>query len=321
MLINKDRSGIHIHASHKELAIAVLICFILIVSVVGILLFRYYYLNHYDSSLNGSEVKEFKQNFVPPDVKKRLGQKESLDKKFTITSTVQIATIPAMLKVPILMYHYVENIQDKNDKKRISLNTPPYILEQEIKTLSEAGYTFMTNAELADALNGKTTLPAKPIVLTFDDGYRDLYTDVFPILKKYRVKATAYLISGFLNRNNHLLESQVTEIIQSGLVEIGAHTVHHIWLKGSSLKNLSNEIFQSKVMLEQTFHISVVSFAYPFGAFDLQSIEIVKKSGFKSAASTIPGIDQNQDNKFFLYRLRPGGRMGQALLDWLENLK
>lgn len=318
MLISRDANGVHIHAAHKEVLITLSICVIIIISLGGIFLFKYYYSNYYDSSLNGSEVVEVKQNFIPPDVKQQINQKDT--KKLPISAMVQVATLPATLKVPVLMFHYVENIQDKNDKTRISLNIPPYIFEQQLKTLSESGYTFMTNAELADGLDGKTTLPSKPIVLTFDDGYRDFYTDVFPLLKKYRAKATAYVIAGFLNKKNHLLDNQVEEIVKSGLVEIGAHTVHHRWLKGQSLKEVSNEVFQSKVMLEQQFHISVVSFAYPFGAFDLQAVEIVKGSGFRTAASTIPGINQSQENKFFIYRLRPGGRIGPVLLTWLEQL-
>ncbi len=289
------------------------ILLVLTLALVGFVGFKYYQNNLLDSSLNGSEIKEQLQNTIPQDVQKAV----------TSSANLSVATrqLPYMVHVPILMYHYVEYVKDKGDKTRISLNTTPYNLEQEVKTLKEAGYNFMTAGELAEVLDGKAKLPGKPVVLTFDDGYRDFYTDAYPILKKYHAKATQYVISGFLNNSNHLTTAQLQEIAKDGLVEIGAHTVHHVWLKGRSLKDVSNEVFQSKVVLGKLIGKPIVSFAYPFGAFDEQVVQIVKDSGFKSATSTIPGIDQKQEYRYFLYRLRPGGRIGQSLLDWLNQTR
>ncbi len=328
--VNRDEQGIHIPHKHFFLILSGVIVVILV--IVGIFVYRYFQANYYDSSTNGSEIAEVHQQTIPPDVKQEIKQEIKQEMKISTTSgivknstssptTVQYASVSATVRVPILMYHYIEYLRDKNDKKRISLNTTPYTLEEEIKTLIGAGYNFITNTELADLIDGKTNLPPNPILLTFDDGYRDFYTDAYPILKKYRVKATQYVIAGFLDRNNHLLTPQLKEIAKDGLVEIGAHTVHHVWLKGRSLKDVSNEVFQSREILEHIINMPVVSFAYPFGAFDEQTIQIVKDAGFRTATSTVPGIEQNQINRFFLYRLRPGGRTGQALLNWLGQSK
>ena len=173
--------------------------------------------------------------------------------------------------------------------------------------------------ELSEVLDGKKYLPENPIVLTFDDGYRDFYTYAFPILKKYNAKATQYVISGFLGNPNHLLKSQVEELSKDSLIEIGAHTVHHMWLKGQNEKTAFDEIYKSKTELEKIIGKPVVSFAYPYGAFDLSAIEQTKEAGFSTAVSTIPGIMQRQEHRFFLYRLRPGGRVGENLLTWLEK--
>ena len=302
--------------------------FVLITAMVlvGLGLYKRYAVITYDSSSDGSEIAEEQQQIVPPDVAAHIEQEKLLAASSSSpvlgTQTNQTAfPIPVSVHVPILMYHYVEYVQDKNDTIRISLNTTPYTLENEIKTLRDAGYTFMTNKELTDVFNGEAQLPPKPILLTFDDGYRDFYTDAYPILKKYQVKATQYVISGFLGYQNHLLKGQLQEIAQDGLVEIGAHTVHHVWLKGQLFKTVADEIFQSKASLEKLINKPVVSFAYPFGAFDQQVRETVRNFGFSSALSTIPGAEQKQENKYFLYRLRPGGRTGKTLLAWLENQK
>lgn len=225
------------------------------------------------------------------------------------------------IRVPILLYHYVEHVQDKGDTIRQSLNISPNTFEQQIQTLVNAGYTFMTARELGDVLDGKMLLPKNPVLLTFDDGHWDFDTVVLPILKKYRAKATVYIIPGFIGRSDFMTQKQLEDVVSSGLVDIGAHTVDHIALKGKLSKIVNHEVKESKAMLEQSYHISVVSFAYPDGAFDQQTINIVKDAGFTTAASTIPGIQQSESNRFFLYRIRPGYKTGDILLKYLQQEK
>lgn len=269
--------------------------------------------------LLGDERIEVQQNTVPPDVRQwvREGGVLGANSKDTFT----IKALPKMIRVPILMYHYVEYVKDKGDTIRQSLSLSPYTFEEEVKTLVEAGYTFMTNAEVADALSGKIPLPSRPVALTFDDGYRDFYTDVYPILKKYQAKATVYIISGFLDYPNNMFAWQVGQIADEGLVEIGAHTVNHAWLKGLPQQTLTYEVTESKKTLETLIGKPVVSFAYPYGAFDVPSIETLAAAGFTSAVSTIPGADQHQTHRYFLCRLRPGGKTGETLLSWLDSVE
>lgn len=265
--------------------------------------------NSFDKSLlTLDETIEDDQDTIPSDV-------------LTMAEDEERVLGSRTVHVPILLYHYVEYVQDKGDTIRISLNITPYTFEEQIKTLSDAGFTFMTNGELTQALEGKRKLPKKPIVLTFDDGFRDFYTDAYPILKKYNAKATQYVIAGFLDVNaNHMLKSEVSEIAGDGLVEIGAHTVNHAWLRGRTKDSVKYEVSESKKMLEDITSLKVVSFAYPYGAFDKQAIDEVKKAGYNSAVSTVPGIDQISTNKYFLYRLKPGGRTGEGLISWLSSV-
>jgi len=223
------------------------------------------------------------------------------------------------IRVPILMYHYVEYVKDTRDTIRKSLNIVPSVFEEQIKTLKNDGYTFMTARELANVISAVSTLPKKPILITIDDGHWDVDTDILPILKKYNIKATMYVIPGFTGGSDFMTKAQVEDVIKSELVEVGAHTVHHVSLKGKPLAIIESEVKESKKMLEDTYHINVSSFAYPNGAFDEASIKVVKDAGFTSSASTIPGIMQSDQNRFFLYRLRPGRRVGQELLDYLSQ--
>lgn len=221
-------------------------------------------------------------------------------------------------RVPIFMYHYVEYVKDEGDTIRKSLNILPVTFEQEVKTLKDAGFNFITTADLAKALDDKKVLSKRSVILTFDDGYRDFYTDVFPILKKYQAKAVVYVVPNFLNKQNNLTVSMMSELAKSGLVEIGAHTMDHMYLSGLPQSEIIYQVEGSKRYLEKSLGIKVTSFAYPYGAFDNATIDVVKKAGFKTAVTTIDGVFAQDLNRFFLYRIRPGGKVGQALLDLIE---
>ena len=230
------------------------------------------------------------------------------------------STPSATFRVPILIYHYVEYVRDSGDTIRKSLDIIPFIFENQVKTLKDAGYSFITPSDIADILDGKMILPEKPVILSFDDGHPDFYTDVLPILKKYNARAVAYIIPGFLNKLDFMYTWQIENIAtMSSMVEIGAHTVHHSYLKGLPKEVAKYEIDESKKMLEDLIHAPVVSFAYPYGAFDAQAEELVSEAGFKTAVTTVPGIEVGAQNRFFIFRIRPGARMGDELLKYLDQ--
>lgn len=281
----------------KRLLFVLAVLSIGLIITFGFVVWRRFFHVKYVLETNKTEVRK-----LPVEIEKKLLEASS-----------------SAIRVPILMYHYVEFVKDKGDTIRQSLDIIPPIFDAQVKTLQENGYTFITAKDLADILDEKKEAPEKPILLTFDDGHWDLYTDILPILQKYHVKATAYIVPGLLNGSDFLTTQQLEKVATSGAVEIAAHTVHHVWLKGKSLGVVEKEVKDSKIMLEKIIKRSVVSFAYPFGAFDDAAIQVVKDAGFLTALSTVPGIEQSKTNKYFLYRLRPGRRTGQDLTSYLEG--
>lgn len=223
--------------------------------------------------------------------------------------------------LPIIMYHYVENVVDKKDTIRMSLNINPYMFEQQLKTITEAGYTSYFVRDVPSIMDGKIKAPEKSVVLTFDDGYEDFYTYALPLLKKYNVKATIYIIVDFIGRKGFLNEQEIKDIASSGLVEIGSHTLDHAYLKKAQPKYAIAQIVDSKKELESKFNIKVDTFAYPYGAFDEAAIDMVKQASYSAAVSTIPGTEQTQENLFFLYRMRAGYIEGRNALQVLATAK
>jgi peptidoglycan/xylan/chitin deacetylase (PgdA/CDA1 family) len=298
MVKRKKSQGEHIPLTFRyKLALG---CLFITLSYFLYLYFPYYL---FSSHHNVPETKKNIEKVVPKEVK----------------TAHPLASTSARFRIPILMYHYVEYVKDKKDVTRQSLDIEPKIFDAQLKTLVDGHFTFLKMSDVADILDGKKSLPEKPLVLTFDDGYRDFYTDAYPILKKYRVKATAYVVPGFFDQPNYLLLSQVKKLAKDSTIELGAHTMHHVYLKDVASIFAEREIIQSKYKLEDIIHKPVISFAYPYGAFDNQAIELSKKAGFSTAVSTIGGIQVSENNRYFLFRMRAGNMIGKELLNYLES--
>jgi len=223
------------------------------------------------------------------------------------------------MKVPIIMYHYVEYVKDPRDTIRKSLNIDPDVFQYQLQTLESNGFKTFYVKELAEALDGFRIMPKKSVILTFDDGYEDFYTYVLPILKKYKVKATLYVINDLVGSKGYISQKELDEIASSGFVEVGAHTLDHDYLKGMSKEAQMQQIIKSKDELESMLGIQIKTFAYPFGAFDDNSINIVKEASFSAAVSVIPGNDHSEEDRYYLYRIRAGSILGGNMIQNLEK--
>lgn len=244
----------------------------------------------------------------------------------TPTSQPYISPIPTIplapkeIKLPIIMYHYVEHVQDQNDLVKKRLNINPNVFEAEVQELVNDGYTFYFVKDIPSILKGETTISDKSVVLTFDDGYEDFYSVVFPILKKYNVKGTVFVINHFLNRHGFLSTEELYELSHSDLVEIGAHTLDHAYLKQASPEYQIRQITESKAQLEEIIGKPVETFAYPYGDFSANTLDFVKEASYSAAVSVISGRTQSLQNMYYLYRIRAGslvlGKIDSILQNW-----
>ena len=221
----------------------------------------------------------------------------------------------------ILMYHM---IRDKiSGKKFNSLRVSPVNFERQIKYLYENGWQSYT---MSEAIKEKKNLPLKSVVLTFDDGYQDNLINALPILKKYAFKATIYLVndrhnrdwSGYRKAKNQgaglkdeakLSDDEVKELLASGFIEIGAHTITHANLNNLNESESKREICSSKEQIEKLFQAECKSFAYPFGLFTAKDKKIVKACEYSNAVSTKVGIaDLNSCDIFEIPRVTVSGK-------------
>jgi peptidoglycan/xylan/chitin deacetylase (PgdA/CDA1 family) len=221
----------------------------------------------------------------------------------------------------ILMYHMVSS--HKKNTKFNGLRVEPIEFEKQIKYLVKNNWNFFTMSELVEE---KNNLPEKSIAITFDDGYEDNFTNAFPLLKKYGVKATIYIVvdrhgrewsskrkeknnNGELKNESKLLDEQIIELIDSGLIEIASHTMTHDNLPALNKEQKIYEIKSSKEEIEKKFNIKCNSFCYPFGLYDKEDIKIVQESGYTNATITKKGIDDiSKSNDFELKRITISGK-------------
>lgn len=240
---------------------------------------------------------------------------EETKKKYVRNPFGEMASL-SEVKVPILMYHYVEYNQDKKDYLRDQQNVPPHVFEQQIVDLKKAGFTFITPKELPKVMENPID---KYVILSFDDGFRDFYTDAYPILKKHNIPAINYVVFNFMGGQDYMTKEMIREIANDGLIEIGSHTLNHASLPGLDDATLESEVSLSKAFLEKEFGIEVVSFAYPYGSHDERSIKAAKKAGYTTAVTVESGNIAKPTELFTLPRIRPGHAGGEFLIDYINR--
>lgn len=227
--------------------------------------------------------------------------------------------------IPILMYH--QFVEKKEQAGKIKIFVTKKRLEFHFFLLKILGYKTITFKDFSKMKN-QGFKKDKYIIITVDDGYTDNYQILFPLLKKYKMKAVIYYVTG-VNYNKWTVEKQgekkfslmnareVKEMYDSGLVEFGGHTLTHPSLPLLKNEELEKEIFQNKKDLEEILGEEIVSFAYPYGHQTQRVQEIVKKAGYSFAVSTDSGTGTICDNFFDIRRTAIDKT---SLLDFLRKL-
>ncbi|AQY50591.1 exported polysaccharide deacetylase, lipoprotein [Listeria weihenstephanensis FSL R9-0317] len=215
---------------------------------------------------------------------------------------------PETLKIPVLMYHSI-NTNVKNN-----LITPPDEFDAQMKWLKDNNYHTITLAELDELLLTGKNVPDKPIVITFDDGYQDNYTNAYPILKKYDLKANIFVITDKIAKNNHFDEAALKEMSDYG-IEMDSHTVHHQELNTLTYTEQLKELKDSKAVLEKLTGKPVNSICYPVGRHNEDTERAAKAAGYAMGFTTAAGKANKNDGMYTLPRVRmvPGISMQAAL--------
>ena len=205
---------------------------------------------------------------------------------------------------PILAYH---NVSSKNEFGLTTVH--PRKFQEQILFLVKSGYTTITFSDLKN----NRSLPERPVMITFDDGYESVYSNAFPIMQAYNVKGTVFVLSGYVGKYNewegfriqqgirHLNADQIRHLAVEGW-EIGSHGPNHDYLPTLSDNRLISQLSESRGQLSAIASTDIISFCYPFGRSNERVQNLAGQTGYQFAVGNMPYFYRGHQNRFHLGR-------------------
>lgn len=210
-------------------------------------------------------------------------------------------TTPDRRAVPILMYHVIADPPESAPFPDLYVSRAD--LRAQVRWLARAGYEAVTLGRVLDAWSGRATLPPRPIVLSFDDGYRSHVTAALPILAARRWPGVLNLDLSNLGPTWGVGASGVRRLSSAGW-EIDAHSLSHADLRSLSGSALTREVSGSRREISRRFGVLPRFFCYPAGRYDAEAIAAVKAAGYEGATTTEHGLASPHGSPFTLARVR-----------------
>ncbi|MEX2599533.1 MAG: polysaccharide deacetylase family protein [Dehalococcoidia bacterium] len=217
----------------------------------------------------------------------------------------------AVKPVPILLYH---SVSDDVSAPFRPWTVPPRLFEEHMGYLVSHGFTPMTVSAFVDRVMHRGEHVEKPVVVTFDDGFADTHTHALPVLSRFGIPATLYVVTGAIGRTSRWLRdqgegdrpildwAQLRELASEG-VECGAHGLAHRMLDTMPFSAACAQIVRSKQVLEDGLAMEVRSFAYPHGYYTRRLQECVRETGYSSAAGVKHAMSAGNDDVYALARI------------------
>lgn len=234
--------------------------------------------------------------------------------------------VDGVIRVPVLMYHYIRVNPVASDRLGFNLSVTPADFAAQMEWLVKNGYHAVFPSELAAALTQGAPLPTKPVVLTFDDGYRDFYDQAWPVLRQFGLKASTAVITNAVDKGDrgdvqYMNWNMIKELDKSGMVEIASHTQSHPDLSRTAPGPRWLELAKSKEIIEQQIGHPCTSFVYPSGKYDGATVSDARRAGYQIAFTTNDGkvrVPQDSGPILTLPRVRVAG--GTTIASFARNI-
>jgi|SRR5579872_1850050 len=192
----------------------------------------------------------------------------------------------AALSIPVLFYHMVSAVTPSDPIGR-QLTLSPAAFSAQLVYLQRIGARTMTARAVVDNVRAGRALPPRAVVLTFDDGYRDDYTEAFPLLRKYGDVATFFIITGTVGTPRHVTWGELRTMKAAGM-EIACHGVEHLDLSTMTADEQRHEVAGCIRSLQRHLGGSVTDYAYPSGQYNSQTLKLMAAYGIRAAFTTKP---------------------------------
>ena len=224
-------------------------------------------------------------------------------------------------RVPILMYHYASASPAGADIYRQDLSVTPALFRSHLQALVDAGYTTISMYELLAHLEQGAPLPEKPVILTFDDGYRDNYENAFPVLREFGMTAMFFVVTDYMDAGNPVyLSWDMAREMQAADMYIESHGRNHASLRNRTDDYLIWQALGSAETIEHELGVRPRFITYPFGNYDRNTVRIFESAGFWGGVTINGGATHTNDALFQLKRVRVRGTTTAAELMRLLSL-
>jgi len=218
------------------------------------------------------------------------------------------------MNLPILMYHHIQTESLVLSRLTVSLRS----FKRQISWLSQKGYETISLERLGSFIQGQDTLPKKPVIITFDDGYQSVWDHAKPVLDQSGFTATVFLVAQAIGKQNiwdlqksipilPCMDKATCQRLLDDGWEVGSHGLNHYALPELASKALNEELTGSKNALEQLFNCQVTAFCYPHGAWNKRIQEHVKRAGYQVACATSAKSASVTDDPWALRRVKVKG--------------
>lgn len=200
------------------------------------------------------------------------------------------------------MYHRIDKLKATLPAITLRLTVAPAEFATQMRWLVSHGYHAVTPLQAFDALEHDAPLPAKPVMITFDDGYRDVLGNASTVLEQLRMPATEYVITDRMHDPSFLDWGNLFALEQRGFT-IGSHTVTHTKLTTLSPSAALAELLDSRLQLQRHLRHQVPWLAYPEGGVDATVVALARRAGYVLAMTTEPGTQQSARKPLELHRI------------------
>ncbi len=241
-----------------------------------------------------------------------------MKKKIVLIASVFVSILVGVFlynvyTVPVLMYH---SIGPGAENSRLIVT--PESFERQMRFLKKGNYQILSMDEYVALLKENKKPDKRSVVITFDDGYLDNYTNAYPILKKYKIPATISVVPSWVGRPDIMSWEQIKELNDEGLIEIVSHSLSHRPLDTLNKGLIIEELRQSKRILEEKLKTDIDYFCYPCGSFTSFVKELAKFYGYKAALATHPDARIDLNDIYAIRRIRISQSSDNMLIFWAQ---
>lgn len=210
-------------------------------------------------------------------------------------SLLSSGILRASVALPILLYH---RVGPEHDALTVSADR----FKQDMKFLTESGYKTISLEQAKEYFMGRRAIEGKSVLLTFDDGYKDNYFNVFPILQKFSMVGSFFVITGMFGQPSRMDKLLIREMLAAGM-SFGSHTVSHRQLATLPADDIVRELQWSKSDLEETLGRPVEFISYPCGSYNRETLKVTHDTGYIGGLTTNSGIADLTGNSLTLNRI------------------